>query len=121
MKPTLVVIAVTALSCLAAAAVGIPRDSLFFFAGGTLLLATLATLALERLVLARYDHLLFPADSGRRIPLHAKLRGKIQGLDRWGLFLTIGLLLYGFIYAAYLVVQIYEKVLTQVFHVVRHI
>jgi hypothetical protein len=121
MKPALAVIGLTLFSCLVGAAIGIPRDSLFFFAGGTTLFATLATIALDRYVLTRYEHQLFRWDPGCASPLHLRLKGKIHNLDRWGLFVTIGLMLYSLLYAGYLVARISEEVLNDLLKVLRHI
>jgi hypothetical protein len=120
MKPLLVIVGIAACSFVLGAALGIPSGSLIFFCGGVLLLATLATLLVDRYLLSRYEHLLFPADPGCAVPLHARLHQRVHSLDRWGLFLTVGLILYSLIYGVYLAVRIYEAIIERVFLVFRH-
>lgn len=121
MKPVLIVLGVAALAGVVGAAMGVPHDSLAFFVGGALLLATILTLAVDRYVLSRYDHLLFPTDATSSVPLHRKLRTRMRKMDRWGVFLTIGLVIYGVAFAVYLAIQLYEAIIESVFRTIRHV
>jgi hypothetical protein len=120
MKGFLIVTGVATLSYLLGAAMGFPPDARLFFAGGSMLVAALATIAIDRLVLTRYEHLLFPADTAHTMPLHRRLHAKIRGLDKWGLFMVIGLTVYSAIFAVYLVVRIYESILQAIVRLIPH-
>jgi hypothetical protein len=99
----------------------IVSGSLVLITGWILVVAATATLLTYRLLLRHYDRQLlrFAPDSPN--PLHAALHDRMALIDRWGVSLTIGIVLYTVLFLVYLLCQSLESVAQALLHLLSYI
>jgi hypothetical protein len=95
--------------------------SILLAAGWILVVAGTAMLLTYRLLLRHYDRQLlrFAPDSPN--PLHAALQNRLTLIDRWGVSLTIGIVLYTVLFLVYLLYESLDRVAQALLHLLSYI
>lgn len=79
--------------------------SILLITGWILVVASTAMLLRYRLLLRHYDQYVLKSTSDHPNPLHAVLQNRMTLIDRWGVSLTIGIVLYTVLFLVYLLYQ----------------
>ena len=95
--------------------------SLVLITGWILVVAATATLLTYRLLLRHYDRQLLRFEQDSSNPLHAALQNRMTVIDRWGVSLTIGIVLYTVLFLVYLLYQSLESVAQALLHLLSYI
>jgi hypothetical protein len=94
--------------------------SILLITGWILAVAATAMLLRYRLLLRHYYRkvLRFAPDAN---PLHVALQNRMTLIDRWGVSLTIGIVLYTVLFLVYLLCQSLEKIAQALLHLLSYI
>lgn len=95
--------------------------SILLITGWILVVAATAMLLTYRLLLRHYDRQLLRLAPDIPNPLHAVLQNRITAIDRWGVPLTIGIVLYTVLFLVYLLYQSFERVAQTLLHLLSYI
>jgi hypothetical protein len=99
----------------------IMSGSLVLITGWMLVVAATATLLTYRLLLRHYDRQVLRFEQDSPNPLHAALQNRMTVIDRWGVSLTIGIVLYTVLFLVYLLYQSLESVAQALLHLLSYI
>ena len=75
-----------------------------------LIVASAAMLLTYRLLLRRCDQRLLRLVHGSSNPLHAALQNRMTHIDRWGISLTMFIVIYAVLFPVYLLYQAFARV-----------
>jgi len=95
--------------------------SLALLSGWILVVAATTTLLIYRLLLRHYDRQLLRFEQDCPNPLHAALQNRMTVIDRWGVSLTIGIVLYTVLFLVHLLYQSLESVAQALLHLLSYI
>jgi hypothetical protein len=97
---------------------GAPASILVLIGSWLLVAAWVTVLAVYRLILTRRDHRISRLRPAGGEALHHILQRREQAVDRWGMALTIGAVLYGIGLVLFVAYKLYDAVIDAITRVV---
>ena len=86
------------------------RDTILLVTGWILVVASTAVLLRYRLLLRHYDRQLLRWTPDQPNPLHAALQNQMTVIDRWGVSLTVAIVVYAVLFVVYSLYQSFARV-----------
>lgn len=86
------------------------RDTILLLTGWILVVASTAMLLRYRLLLRHYDRQLLRWAPDHPNPLHAALQNRMALVDRWGVSLTIAIVVYAVLFVIYWLYQSFAEI-----------
>jgi len=86
------------------------RDTILLVTGWILVMAATVLLLRYRLLLGRYDRQIVKWLPDHPNPLHAALQSRMALIDRWGISLTITIILYAALFVIYSLYQAFARI-----------
>ncbi len=84
--------------------------SFLFITGWVLVLGSITILLRYRLLLRHFEQHLARLAPGHQTPLDTSLKNRMTLIDRWGISLTIGMILYTILFPIYLLYRSFEQI-----------
>jgi hypothetical protein len=96
-------------------------SSILLITGWVLMVASTALLLKYRLLLRHYDHQLLKWGADDHGPFRVILQHRTTLIDRWGVSLTVGLVLYTVLFLVYLLYQSLERIAESLFRLLSYL